>query len=79
MTTLKEIETRLIHLHDTSICTAEDCFRREHGDLLVRSVRQLGARHNAMMDVITSEYAKISFARDYAIDSDVLALLEEGR
>ncbi len=47
--------------------------------LLIRAVRQLGARHNAMMDVITSEYAKISFARDYAIDSDVLALLEEGR
>lgn len=47
--------------------------------LLIRAVRQLEARHNAMMEVMTSKYAKISFARDHPIDADVHDLIADIR
>ena len=73
MTTLKEIEARLGHLHDTSICTAEDCFRREHGDLLIRGVRQLGEAYGNL----TKDMEHPWIDRFYHVDPDVLALRED--
>lgn len=46
-------------------------------ELLSQAVRQLGARHNAMMEIMTSKYAKTSLARNHPIDADVLALLKK--
>ena len=70
MTTLNEIEARLGHLHDTSICTAEDCFRREHGDLLIRALRKA---IELEPQLIHHELFRELF------DEPKLALLEEGR
>ena len=78
MTTLKEIEERLGHLHDTSICTAEDCFRREHGDLLIRAVRQLGEYYQRGEEKFAGGGKLLYNDKVYGyIDPDVLELLEE--
>ena len=78
MTTLNEIEARAKQLWTSYLSGGTDNELAEHDvELLIRAVRQLGAREEALAINFDSNYVLGAIEKRTPIDDDVLALLEE--